>query len=164
MHYSKERKEAVIKKMLPPQSKTMPQLHIEEGISLSTLYKWQDEHRQKGALQVGKDLPNWDSKRKFSAVLATAAMNESEKSAYCREHGIYPEYIEQWKNACEKANDWDRSKNLDIQKKLSSERQKSKDLNTELLRKEKALAETAALLVLQKKSNALLEKLYQDEE
>ena len=164
MKYSKERKEAVIKKMLSPHLKTVPQLHEEEGIALSTLYKWQAEYRQNGSLQVDSDLPNWDSKRKFSAVLAVASMNEAEKSAYCREHGIYPEYIERWKTACENANDWDRSKNIEIQKKLSTERTKTKDLDKQLKRKEKALAEAAALLLLQKKSNALMENLYRDED
>jgi transposase-like protein len=164
MKYSKERKNAVIKKMLPPQSRTVIQLHEEENIALSTLYKWQSECRQNGSLQIESDLPNWDSKRKFSAVLAVASMNEAEKSAYCREHGIYPEYIERWKTACENANDWDRSKNIEMQKKLSTERLKTKDLDKQLRRKEKALAEAAALLLLQKKSNALVETLYRGED
>ena len=152
MQYSKERKEAVIKKMLPPISRTVPQLHADEGIALSTLYKWQAQCRQNGSLQSDTSLPDWDSKRKFSAVLAVASMTESEKSAYCREQGICPEYIERWKNACEKANDWDRSKNFEMQKKLSAERSKIKDLDKQLQRKEKALAEAAALLLLEKKT------------
>ena len=152
MHYSKERKDAVIKKMLPPTSRTVKQLHADENIALSTLYKWQAECRQNGSLQSDTSLPDWDSKRKFTAVLAVASMTEAEKSAYCREHGIYPEYIERWKKSCENANDWDRSRNIEMQKKLSLERAKTKDLDKQLQRKEKALAEAAALLLLEKKT------------
>lgn len=44
------------------------------------------------------------SEEKFRMVLETASMTEAELSAYCRKHGIYPEQIEAWKQACMGAN------------------------------------------------------------
>ncbi len=50
MRYSPERKEAVLKKMMPPHARPVSQLAIEEGISEATLYKWRQEAHQKGIL------------------------------------------------------------------------------------------------------------------
>jgi hypothetical protein len=97
----------------------------------------------------------WNSKDKFLAVLETASLSEIEVSEYCRKKGIYPEQIQDWKSACEKANDWDRHSSKQLQKSIKKEQKQIKYLTSELSRKDKALAETAALLVLRKKARAI---------
>ena len=87
--------------------------------------------------------------------METASLSEIEVSEYCRKKGIYPEQIQDWKSACEKANDWDRHSNKQLQKSIKKEQKKIKYLTSDLSRKEKALAETAALLVLRKKAQAI---------
>jgi predicted ATP-dependent serine protease len=82
-------------------------------------------------------------------------MNEAELSAYCRERGLYPEQITQWRGACEQANDWDRTQAQKLKADRRSDEKRIKALERELQRKEKALAETAALLVLRKKAQAI---------
>ncbi len=89
---------------------------------------------------------------KFAAVLETAALNEADLSVCCRERGLYPEQIEQWGEACKEAYDWDRAQNKKLQQRRREDRQRIKVLERDLRKKEKALAETAALLVLSKKS------------
>ena len=49
MRYPKERKEAVLKKMMPPHSQSIPDLANEEGISEATLYNWRREARDRGS-------------------------------------------------------------------------------------------------------------------
>ena len=61
----------------------------------------------------------------------------------------------QWRRACESANDWDRENNLRLKTEKKADRQRIRQLERELRRKEKALAEAAALLVLQKKAQAI---------
>lgn len=78
-------------------------------------------------------------------------MNEAELSEYCRRRGLYPEQIRSWREACEQANDWDRTQNKRLQDSRKADEKRMKELTRELQRKEKALAETAALLVLRKK-------------
>ena len=78
-------------------------------------------------------------------------MTQAEKAEYCRSRGIYIEQIEQWKSACLSGFNTQpiqtkEQKAADIQKD-----KKIKQLEKELNRKEKALAETAALMVLSKK-------------
>jgi hypothetical protein len=82
-------------------------------------------------------------------------MNEAELSVYCRERGLYPEQIGQWRRACEQANDWDRSQNKRLRESRKIDGKRIKALKRELKYKDKALAETAALLVLRKKAQAI---------
>ncbi len=157
MGYPRERKEAVLKKMLPPTNRSIKELAQEEGISEGTLYNWRKAARAEGRLLPdGESTPQgWTSADKFAAVVETAAMNEAELSVYCRQRGLYPEQIKAWREACEQANDWDRSQNQHLKQIRRADGQRIKDLERDLQHKEKALAETAALLVLRKKARAI---------
>jgi hypothetical protein len=72
--------------------------------------------------------------------------------------GLYPEQVTQWRQACEQANDWDRSHNKRLQAARSVDHKQIKQLERDLTQKEKALAEIAAWLVLRKKSRRSGEK------
>jgi transposase-like protein len=157
MRYSPERKEAVLKMMMPPHNRPVKQLAIEEGISEATLYNWRQEARAKGILLPDGDSGHegWNARDKFAAVMESASLNEQETAEYCRRKGIYPHQLEQWRRACENANDWDRQANIKLKSEQKTNQKRIKDLEKELQRKEKALAEAAALLVLQKKVQAI---------
>jgi len=155
--YSKERREAVLRKMLPPESKSIAEIAEEEGISAGTLYNWRKAARAEGRLIPDGDATpeGWTSRDKFAAVLETAAMNEEQLAAYCRKRGIFPEQVRQWREACEDANAWDHLQGKKLQVARRSDRKTLKKLQAELKRKEKALAEAAALLVLDRKAAAI---------
>lgn len=157
MRYSTERKEAVLKKMLPPNNRSIREISEEEGISEATLYNWRKAARAEGRLLPdGDQTPEgWTAADKFAAVVETAALNEAELSAWCRERGLYPEQIRRWRAACEQANDWDRSQNERLAAIRKQDEKRIRDLERELKKKEKALAEAAALLVLSKKLEAI---------
>ena len=159
MGYSAERRESVLKKMLPPNNQSIASLSKEEGISDATLYIWRKQAREQGRLMPDSDTtPNgWTSRDKFAAVMETAAMNETDTAAYCREKGIFVEQLAQWRAACEQANDWSQASEKELKSATKADRKKVAQLEKELARKEKALAEAAALLVLRKKYNALFE-------
>ena len=162
MRYPAKRKEAVLKKMLPPNNRSIREIAEEEGISVATLYNWRKAARAEGRLLPdGDQTPaGWSASDKFAAVVETAALNQAELSAWCRERGLYPEQIRQWREACEQANDWDRTQNEKLKQARKADQQRLKALERDLKKKEKALAETAALLVLSKK----LEAIWGDEE
>lgn len=157
MSYPKERKAAVLKKMLPPNNKTIPELCKEEGICEGTLYNWRKAARAEGRLMPDGDRSptGWCSADKFAAVVETASLNEAALSAYCRERGLYVQQIKEWRAACEQANDWDRTQNKRLKENRKADGNRIKALERDLNRKEKALAETAALLVLRKKTQAI---------
>jgi transposase-like protein len=157
MGYPRERKEAVLRKMLPPSNKTIKELAQEEGVSEATLYNWRKAARAQGRLLPdGDSTPaGWCASDKFAAVVESAALNEAQRSVYCRERGLYPEQLRQWREACEQANDWDRAQSQREREARRADEQRIKELERELRHKEKALAETAALLVLRKKAQAI---------
>lgn len=157
MRYPAERREAVLKKMLPPHNRPISELAKEENISEATLFNWRQKARAEGRLLPDGDSQpeGWRSADKFAAVLETAALNEAELSAYCREKGLYPEQIKAWRANCEQANDWDRNQNQRLKEARKTDEQRIKELEKDLRIKEKALAETAALLVLRKKAQAI---------
>ncbi len=159
MGYSAERKEAVLKKLMPPNSLSVAELSKQEGISDATLYNWRKQARAQGRLMPDTDNTpeGWSSRDKFAAVMETAAMSQNDIAAYCRQKGIYPEQLVAWRSACEQANDWNQASEKKLKEATQSERKKNKQLQKELDRKEKALAEAAALLVLRKKYNALFQ-------
>lgn len=157
MRYSPERKEAVLRKMMPPHNGSVTQLALEEGISEATLYNWRKQARSKGILMPGGDTgpEGWNARDKFAAVMESASLNEHEVAEYCRHKGIFPHQLEQWRKACEDANDWDKKANIKLKVEQKTNRNRIKKLEKELHRKEKALAEAAVLLVLQKKVQAI---------
>jgi transposase-like protein len=143
--------------MLPPNNLAIRQLSQEEGISEATLHKWRAEARGKGQLLPDADAgpEGWTSRDKFAAVLETAALNEADLAEYCRKRGLYPAQIAAWRSACEQANDWDRASTARLGQATKEEKKRIKDLERDLARKEKALAEAAALLILRKKASAI---------
>lgn len=157
--YSKEFKSGIISRLLPPQNVSVPDMVKETGIPKDTLYTWKRQYRN---VQSGPDANqnqqtgHLTNEEKLSVVIETASLSEVELGEYCRRKGFYPEQITGWKNvfvqgATSSSNKADREQRKEYIKTI---RQLEKELN----RKEKALAETAALLVLQKKFQALWEE------
>ncbi|PHS31063.1 MAG: transposase [Alkaliphilus sp.] len=155
--YSDEVKLLAIKRMQAPEKMPAIKLSKEMGISTNTLLKWKKEVKAKGDEfpQSTKRPYKWSSKDKFHVVIETAAMTEEEVSIYCRSKGILKEQINEWKLSCSNANKKEYVDVSSLKSELSTEKQTTKALKKELRRKEKALAETAALLVLQKKVQAI---------
>jgi len=153
-------KQAVLKKLFES-SLSLRQFAIEEGIANSTLHKWKQEyHIESPERSITHSSDRWSSEEKFTAVVESATLSELDLSEYCRSRGLYPEQLKLWKQACLQGT----MKRSDQQKKAEldakSDKKRIKQLERELARKDKALAEAAALLVLGKK----LETLRQENE
>jgi len=156
-HYSRERKQAIIEKMMPPLNTRVSQLKAETGISDATLYTWRKQAKSKGLVVPGdgKNAAYWSSEDKFAVVLETATLNEAELAQYCRKKGLYAAQIGEWKASCLHANATQEQQHKVTREQHRQDKKQIKQLEKELRRKEKALAETAALLVLRKKADAI---------
>lgn len=158
--YSQERKAAVMSKLLPPENQSVVSVARHEGISEQTLYNWLKQARREGVVVPGsrkRTSNDWSGEAKFAVVLQSASLNEAELSEYCRRKGLYKEQIAQWRQDCIDGVHGGEHKAAVEASALRFSQQKVKELQKELRRKEKALAESAALLVLQKKFRALWE-------
>lgn len=152
--YSNAFKERIVQQLLSPNPKTPSQIMKEENIPSSTLHAWIQNARKKGLL-----IPNhhtlsqedkWRNEDKVRMLMETYAMNQEEIGLYCRKHGIYQSDLQRWQNLLEHA--FEPTTSHPIHKEHQAQLQK---LQKELRYKEKALAEAAALLVLQKKVQAI---------
>jgi transposase len=155
--YSEEFKEAIIKKMMPPQPVSVPQLSRDTGVSDVTLYKWRKQYRNQGVAVPAnnKKSEDWTAEDKLAVVIETASFNEIQLSEYCRKKGLYKEQIDQWKKVALSGYQNSSQLKKNQSRYRREDKQKIKKLERELNRKEKALAETAALLVLSKKWEAI---------
>ncbi len=86
-------------------------------------------------------------------VITCASLDEEKMNAYCREQGVYSHQVKQWKE--DFSNGHSSVSKVKSQTQLKQLKRENKTLKKDLNRKEKALAETAALLVLQKKVTAI---------
>lgn len=102
MNYSPELKDALLRRMLPPNNESITKISREEGISEQTLRNWRDKARKEGYAAPGTDAvpDDWSTQDKFLVVVETASMNETELAEYARKKGLYIEQIKAWKDAC----------------------------------------------------------------
>ena len=153
--YSPEFKASIIAKMLPPNNVPVLQLVQETNIPKDTLYAWRAKARQDalGAAVASTTHAGLSSEEKFAVVVESAPLNEIELGEYCRRKGLYAQEIAAWRASCMQAN---RTVSAKAERaELRAHKQQVQTLQRELRRKEKALAEAAALLVLEKKVQAL---------
>lgn len=153
--YSKEKKEHALSLMGPPQNLPVAEVSRRTGVTEPTLYAWRNQARTGGRVVPGdgSNANDWRPEDKFAMVVETLGMAEAELTEYCRRKGLYVEQILQWRSACMQATSGvaDRTSAA----ALAQEQRRSRLLEKELGRKERALAEAAALLVLSRKLEAL---------
>lgn len=156
--YTESERIDLVRKLLPPENKTPLQLSQESGISKTTLHEWKKRYEVELGEKTTQTTSSkkYNSREKFLAVMETYTMTELQLSQYCRSKGIYVEDIKKWRESCLDANNDNKSNSVDIKNELMEEKKRSKNLEKDLDRKTKALAETAALLVLSKKLGAIL--------
>ena len=150
--YGQAFKERAVARLLPPESASIQQVSQELGISVATLERWRAD-----ALATPTRERVWAAAARLQAVITTAAMDEAQRSAWCRENGVYPTELQQWKDSATAALSEAPEERVTAQQSRDSKK-RIKELERDLRRKEKALAETTALLVLSKKFEAILQR------
>ena len=138
--------------MLPPESATLELVAREVGIGAATLGRWREGAQSRPARGRA-----WTAAARLEAVITTAALAEAGKSAWCREHGLYPAELDKWRASATAALSEPEEERASPQA-TRQDRKRIKELERDLLRKDRALAETAALLVLSKKVGAIFNR------
>lgn len=156
IRYSPEQKRWALEQMKSPLNLTLVEVAKKTGITTVTLRTWRNMARQAGeCVPAGQPSERWSSSQKFQVVLETAPLSQEEVAAYCRARGLLPEQLQQWREACEQAND-DADRAGEVGRVVNPKAtEKIRSLERELRRKNEALAEAAALLVLRKKADAI---------
>ena len=150
--YGQGFKDKAIARLLPPESAPLEVVARDVGIGADTLERWRKDSQSRPARGRA-----WTAGGRLEGVVTTASMNEADKSAWCREHGVYPEELAKWRASATTALSAPEELRASPQA-TRQDRKRIKELERELLRKDRALAETAALLVLSKKVHAIFSK------
>lgn len=148
-NYAFALKQAMVKRYLLDPENRIGVFSKENGIPESCLRNWIRE-AEAGILHVmskKKDKRYWDLNKKLQMLLEYGRISdEVEKGKWLRKSGLKSEHIEAWKNEIENA----------LKKKPSKEENaKIKQLEKDINKKDKALAEVTALLVMKKKAQAI---------
>ena len=155
-HISVETKESIVKQALEKRGRNLSEIAAHNNVGYSTLQKWLRAVREGRSLScrfTGNNESKISRREQLNHLLQTAALDEMGLGAYCRKHGIYSHQLTSWKEYFMSNSEQDKLRNqLEELKKLKTE---NKALKQDLRRKEKALAEASALLVLKKKADSI---------
>jgi transposase-like protein len=153
--YSQAFREQAIQKLLQRGDKTIQCIAEELNINVFTLKHWLRQYRPQIMLtnKTTKRPADWTPEERFQALMASHGLEDEDLNAFCRTQGIFSHHLEAWRQ--DFINSIHKSAQESTDKSLRDE---NKQLKKDLQRKEKALAETAALLVLQKKFQAFWEE------
>lgn len=160
-HYSEEFKNCILKKLFVTNPPSINSLANKEGLPMSTVHTWYKKANAAGMLSRDnndasvKKSTDFSPEEKFAIINEANALSEDQLGAFCRTKGIYSHELFQWRN---NAIDSLSSKKVKIDPRIKQLEKEKQQLSRELHRKEKALAETAALLVLKKKWDTFLEE------
>ena len=155
MPYSRSVKAGILKKVLPPERRSIASVSEETGISEQTIRNW-IKAANSGNLdnEAGEKSPrHLSGSEKYQLLMESKKIPKDELGEFLRKRGLHGQHLILWdQELVEMVKDngkKEKQKVRDLQKKV-------RELEKELNRKDKALAETAALLVLKKKLNLLM--------
>lgn len=162
MQYSEAFKRKMVKKLSPPGAISACGLSEEVGVAQSTLSRWKRDATTLGTMTT-KDQNNepnepttdrrpedWSPEEKVQVLAETATLSDSELGGYLRRKGLHQATLKQWRVSVASALGKRQPKAKKSREQKEAEKRIRK-LERELKRKNAALAETAALLVLKKK-------------
>lgn len=152
MNYSTEVKQTLTEKLLRPDGPGVPELSRETNIPRETLYSWRQKAKN-GGMNSTKRNRQYSSREKLSLVLESRRQKNDELGIWLREKGLHESQLNAWEqeiNSVLESNDGRGEREKELRGKI-------KLLERDLNRKDKALAEMSALLVLKKKLEAILD-------
>ena len=156
MRYGKAVKDSIIKRVLPPDAESIRSVSLDTGISDQTIRNWLAKFNQ-GIIGEGAPLGprQLGTTEKFNLLLEASSLSEEELGPWIREKGLHTEHLQLWK---QEIRDTVNTKSSQGKKNMREAQKRIKELEKEVYRKDKALAEMAALLTLKKKLHYILEE------
>ena len=159
--YSNEFKKTMVKKLLMPRGPSAMELSRSSGVSESTLSRWLQETASVALMSdagesqrpppKGRRPEDWSAEERLRVVRATTGLEGTELGAVLRREGLHSSVVEEWRRQVDESA----LAALGGARTRTREQKRIRELERELQRKDKALAEAAALLVLSKKVQAL---------
>ena len=143
--HSQEFKDAIVAKIVNRGNRTVLSVCEETGVSKSTAANWLRVRAKVGTTSSPRGRMKWTAEAKLKAVVETSCLAEPEVGAYLRREGLYSNQVSEWRAEI--------IEHFATKPKFAKDErdEKIKNLEYDILRKDRALAEASALLILQKK-------------
>ena len=163
MDYTDGFRERMVLRMAGSEGISANALSRDVGISQPTLSRWLRDagkldfmtKSKKSEKKRAKSVRRWTAQERMRVVVESSGLSDSDLGAFLRREGLHSAQLEEWRKSAEKSLSPQRTRPQD-----TKEAKKIRALEKELNRKDKALAEVTALLVLKKK----LEEIWGDED
>ncbi len=156
MGYSRAVKVSVLKQVLPPASKSISMVSQDVGIDDQTIRNWIKQLEAGTLSGIEESSPRYLTvKEKYQLIKEAASIGEDDRGSFLRERGLHSEHLTLWDQELRELMD---KKSDKKEQELKVLKKKVIELEKDLQRKEKALAETVALLVLKKKLGDLMKE------
>lgn len=148
--YSETFRSRMVQRMVGADAMSAHALAQEVGVAQESLSRWLRQSRNVGTMTHSAKKNPWTGAEKLRVVLAAQGLSETDLGALLRREGVHEPDLRAWQAAAETALNT-RPRRAGV----STEQRRIQALERELRRKDAALAETAALLVLKKKVQAI---------
>jgi len=146
--YSPAFKSRMLRRLVGPAAMSANALAQEVGVNQPLLSRWLRESRNVEGMSPAKKR-KWTGAEKLRVVIAARGLSEAELGVLLRREGLHAADLAAWQTTAEAALQ------TGGPRARSADAQRIHELERELRRKDAALAETAALLVLKKKVQAI---------
>lgn len=175
--YSEAFRSRMVARMVGPRAVSANALSQEVGVSQGSLSRWLREVGSVGGMtqSSGKEKKGrkktWTGAEKLRVVTEAAGLSESDLGALLRREGLHETQLAEWRLVAESAaeaalgeGEMVRGRAPKPTREAIQTAARIKELEREVRRKDKALAETAALLVLKKKVQEIWGNASEDED
>jgi transposase len=153
MVYSEEFKRSMVKRMTGARGRSVNALSEEVGVCQGTLSRWLRRYGSENGM--GKKRKEFGAEEKLEMVLEAAQMSDAELGEYLRKKGLHSVELARWKEEALSGLKTEKRGRPKVDPEIARLRKREKELAGNLRKKEKALAEASALLVMKKKAELI---------
>lgn len=160
LKFSDDFKEAIIRKVLNRGDQTRAEICSQEGVSLNSVNNWMANRAKVLGMTKSKSSRQWTAEEKLRILFESNGLSEEELGIFLRKEGLHSHQISEWRKDILEVLNPNFGK---FRRGKDGSAQRIRELEKDLHRKDKALAEASALLILQKKVNLIWGKESEDE-
>ena len=155
--FSEEFKKATIQRLLSPESPGPSKISEDLDLYPSTLYSWKKKYANNQLMtkSKNKNSKDWSPEQMLEAIIKTASMNEQELGEYLRSNGLHSTDLETFKNEFINLKKENKRGRPQLDPEVTQLRKENKKMERDIKRKDRALAEYSARVILLKKSHEI---------
>lgn len=152
---TEEFRRAAVEKFHSRGSRTVEEVARVLGVSSWSLYQWTKRYGNDDGMKKNRRPGDRSVQEKLKAVIEFEGLEGDEQGEYLRRQGLHSDHIAGWKKSMEAGLESGGGVHQATRMERAQDKRKIKELEKELHRKDRALAETTALLVLKKKADLI---------